>query len=121
MKAHFDELSIAMKAEGTEIRGEEWGEMAVNRVALPPGTDLGPMLQGLPDDLCQCPHWGQILEGSLHVRYTDGSEEVASAGEYYHLPPGHTVWTGTGVSFFEISPADELRVVMQHFEAKTAG
>ncbi len=25
---------------------------------LPKGADLSPMLKGLPDDLCQCPHWG---------------------------------------------------------------
>ncbi|MDZ7685360.1 MAG: hypothetical protein U5O39_10495 [Gammaproteobacteria bacterium] len=32
-------------------------------------------------DLCQCPHWGTVVKGSIRVTYADGSEEVVRAGE----------------------------------------
>ena len=34
------------------------------------------LFRGLPDDRCQCPHWGVILKGRLLYHYTDGSTEV---------------------------------------------
>lgn len=121
MKATRDELTIEMQGDGVDIRGEDWGDMAVKHVTLPAGTDLGPMLQGLPDDLCPCPHWGQILEGALQLRYADGTEEVAHAGHYVYLQPGHTVRTDDGVVFIEVSPREQLGKVMEHMAAKMAG
>lgn len=54
------ELTIEMQGEGMDIRGREWGDMAVELVTLPAGTVLGPM-----------------LEGALQLRYADGTEEIA--------------------------------------------
>ena len=42
----------------------------VNFVSIHEDNDLAPMLKGLPDDACQCPHWGYVLSGQLTVRYT---------------------------------------------------
>ena len=53
-----------------------WGGMLVNQLAVPANTDLTPLLEGLPNDMCQCPHWGYIFKGALYIRYTDGSEEL---------------------------------------------
>ena len=74
----------------------------------PPGADFTPLFKGLPGDLCQCPHWGYIVEGSITVRYADGTEEVNRAGDLYYWPGGHTGWTDEGVVFIEFSPADEI-------------
>ena len=41
--------------------------MTVSFIRVPAGWDLGPMLVGLPDDLCQCPHWGYVLRGRLKL------------------------------------------------------
>lgn len=62
---------------------------------------------GLPDDRCQCDHWGYLFAGSFRVAYTDGSEEIVTAGEAYHLRPGHFVQTLEPVELIEISPVDE--------------
>jgi hypothetical protein len=83
--------------------------------------DSTPMLKGLPDDLCQCPHWGYVQQGSITVRYADGTEEVTSEGELFYWPGGHTGWSGPeGVTFVEFSPADEIAPVLAHL-AKAAG
>ena len=47
----------------------------------PPGVDFTPLFEGLPGDLCQCPHWGYVLTGSISLRYADGTEEATRAGE----------------------------------------
>jgi len=97
-----------------------WGELRVRHIELPAGVDFTPLFKGLPGDLCQCPHWGQVLEGSITLRYADGSQEVTRAGELYHWPAGHTGWTEGGATFIEVSPADQIREVMGHLAAKMA-
>ena len=65
------------------------------------------LFQGLPDDRCQCDHWGYLFKGSFRVTYTDEPEEVVRAGEAYHLRPGHFVQTLEPVELIEISRAEE--------------
>lgn len=63
--------------------------------------------RGLPEDRCQCDHWGYLFTGSFRVSYTDGTEETVSAGEAYHLRPGHFVQTLEPVELVEFSPVEE--------------
>jgi hypothetical protein len=63
--------------------------------------------KGLPDDRCQCDHWGYLFKGSFRVSYKDGPDEVIRAGEAYHLRPGHFVQTLEPVEAIEISPVPE--------------
>ncbi len=42
---------------------------------FPAGTVVAPLFQGLPDDRCQCPHWGYVIKGELRYRFA--SHEVA--------------------------------------------
>jgi hypothetical protein len=96
-----------------------WGGMLVNRLEIPAGTDFTPLLQGLPDDKCQCPHWGYILEGALHVAYTDGTEEVLKAGQAYYMPPGHTAWTtDEDTTLLALGPEKEEMAVLEHIEKR---
>jgi hypothetical protein len=70
--------------------------------------DLAPMLVGLPDDACQCPHWGIVTKGRVEYRYTDGTTEVINAGEAFAVHPGHTPVYRPGTELVEFSPTDEL-------------
>jgi hypothetical protein len=63
--------------------------------------------KGLPDDRCQCDHWGYLFKGSFRVTYLDGPDEIVNAGEAYHLRPGHFVQTIEPVEMIELSPVDE--------------
>ena len=93
-----------------EDRGEEFDGYAVTFVTIRQDADLAPMLKGLPDDRCQCPHWGYVLSGTLTWRYAD-HEEVCEAGEAYYAPPGHAPSATAGSEFLLFSPAEELRAV----------
>ena len=35
--------------------------------------DGAPLLRGLKDDLCQCPHWGYVVKGTASTRSRGGS------------------------------------------------
>lgn len=114
MNAPKENLTEELKTGGIETRGDDWGDQRMRHIVLPAGTDFTPLFKGLPGDLCQCPHWGVVLEGSISLRYADGREETTSAGEMFFWPGGHTGWTDEGVTFIEISPVDQIREVMQH-------
>ena len=69
--------------------------------------DLAPLLVGLPDDACQCPHWGIVTKGRLEYRYTDGTAEVVDAGEAFNIHPGHIPTYHRGTELVAFSPTEE--------------
>ena len=118
MRASVEEIPLELQLDAIETRGIEWEDQLVRHVDLPPGVDFTPLFRGLPGDLCQCPHWGYIVEGSIHLRYADGTEEVNRAGDVFHWPGGHTGWTDEGVVFVEFSPSEQIRPVLEHLAAQ---
>ena len=120
MRSPVNELPLEMQVGEIETRGVDWGDQLVRHIDLPAGTDFTPLFVGLPGNMCQCPHWGYVLEGSITLRFADGTEETTAAGEAYYWPAGHTGWTDTGVVFVELSPAAELQPVLEHLAAQLA-
>jgi len=113
-------MTIALELPVATFRVAEWDDMAVAFVKLAAGADAAPLLEGLPGDKCQCPHWGYMLEGAIHIRYSDGKEEVCRAGEMFYWPAGHTVWVEEDTSFVEFSPRKSLKEVYDHIGTKVA-
>lgn len=120
MHATTQEIPLELQAGEIETHGDVWGDICVRTLDLPAGTDFTPLLKGLPEDRCGCPHWGYVITGSITVQYADGTEETTSAGESYYWPGGHTGWTDDGVTFVEFSPADEIAPVLAHIGAQFA-
>ena len=82
---------------------------SVNFVLFRQDVDATPLLKGLPNDHCQCPHWGYVIKGKMTYRYPD-REEVYVAGDAYYAPPGHVpVQHDPGTEIVMFSPAKELR------------
>ena len=121
MKKLTTELPTRIEAGGVCFQGEDWGGINVARVRFPAGADATPLLEGMPDNLCQCPHWGTVVKGSIHVTYTDGTEETVNAGEVYYWPPGHTVRVDEDYEAIEFSPSDQMAELMNHLSAKLSG
>ena len=113
-------LPIELQVDGILTRGATHGEITVRHLVLPAGVDFTPLLKGLPDDRCGCPHWGYVLTGAITVRYADGTEETTTAGQAYYWPAGHTGWTESGVVFLEWSPAEQLRPILEHIGGQLA-
>jgi hypothetical protein len=120
MKMRKEEMPIAMKLPVATFRVADWDENAVAFVTLQAGVDATPLLKGLKGDMCQCPHWGYILSGAIHVKYADGKEELCQAGDVFYWPEGHTVWVTEDTSFIEFSPRRELHKVYDHIEKQLA-
>ncbi|MFC4438617.1 MULTISPECIES: cupin domain-containing protein [Natrialbaceae] len=96
----------------------QYGELSGEYFTLASGTDITPLLEGLEDDRCQCPHWGYVLEGTLTASYTNGSEDVTEAGELFYWPPGHTVRANDDSEIVMFSPQDEHAAVLEHMAEK---
>jgi hypothetical protein len=89
----------------------EWGDMRLDFAKFPP-HNLAPLLKGLPDDRCQCPHWGYLFKGSIIVRYAD-HEETISAGQAFYMPPGHAPEALEECELIQFSPSEQLREVIE--------
>jgi quercetin dioxygenase-like cupin family protein len=87
--------------------------------------DQSPMLRGLPNDQCQCPHWGYVIKGRFTYRSGD-REEVFEAGDAFYLPPGHVgIGNEPGSEMIQFSPTEDLKkteeVIMKNMQAMQAG
>lgn len=82
-------------------------------------VDPAPLFRGLPDDRCQCPHWGVVQSGQITFRWAD-HEETYGAGDAYYAPPGHLPLIAAGTSVVEFSPTAGLRETMAVVEANLA-
>jgi hypothetical protein len=101
-----------LEVEGYEGHFAELEGYTVGFETYTADVDLAPFFVGLPDDRCQCPHWGYVVTGRLTFRYPDGSEDVLGAGDAYYAPPGHTPVLYAGTEVVEFSPTAELQATL---------
>jgi glyoxylate utilization-related uncharacterized protein len=108
--ASMDQLEIAAQMEGYEARGAQWGDTTVSFEKMG-AADPAPLFVGLPDDRCQCAHYGYVIDGELVVRYAD-AEETITAGQAYYLPPGHLPLVRSTATTLEFTRTAELEQTM---------
>ena len=96
-----------------EGRMAQFGHYTCNFESIPAGMGGPDFYKGLPDDACQCEHWGYLFKGKLKVTYTDGSEEIVNAGEAYYMRPGHIGQAVEDCETVEFSPTDEWQRTME--------
>ena len=108
-----------------EDRHADLDGYAVSFVTFRDDIDATPLLKGLPDDRCQCPHWGYVVKGRMTMRFGD-REEIFEAGDAFYSPPGHVpVSHEPGTEIVQFSPSEELRLtsaaMARNMEALQAG
>jgi hypothetical protein len=107
-KASKDTASETVELEGYEGHIENFdGGYTVAFETYTADADLAPLFRGLPDDRCQCEHWGYVIKGKVTFR-SAGGEETYEAGDAYYAPPGHTPVLYAGTEIVEFSPTHEL-------------
>ena len=103
-----------------EDRSGEVEGYTINFTTFRQDIDGAPMLKGLPDDRCQCPHWGYVLKGKLTFPTAEG-DEVFVAGDAFYLSPGHGFMAEAGTEYVQFSPTKELKeteaVIMKNMQA----
>ena len=95
----------------------EWSQdvddgYTVNLVRFNQDIDSTPLLKGLPNDSCHCPHWGYVLSGRVTFGFDD-REEVIEAGEAFYVPAGHGQRAEAGTEYLQFSPTKELNEVSE--------
>ena len=59
-----EEAPVSIATDDVEVRTTEiGGGMCAAFLRMAKGTDMREALKGLPEDMCQCPHWGYISKG----------------------------------------------------------
>jgi hypothetical protein len=90
-------------------RSEDLDGYTVGFTSFRENIDATPLMKGLPDDRCQCPHWGYVIAGRVVFRFAD-RDEVFESGDAFYTPPGHVpVQHQPGTEVVMFSPADALR------------
>jgi hypothetical protein len=109
---------IAIEGDGVELRMRAvGGDMTAAFVRLPKGADLRPALAGLPDDRCQCPHWGYMVAGRLRMHTASGPEDY-EAGQAFYWGPGHAPEALEDAEYVDFSPTREFTPVIEHIKAQ---
>ncbi len=112
MHGAMPDFAVSFQGDGVDIRESEWQGMNVALERFPAGLSTAPIFVGLPDDRCQCPHWGYVIRGQVRVLYAD-HEETLRAGDAYYLSPGHTTVFEEDTEMIEFSPAGEYQKTME--------
>jgi hypothetical protein len=103
-----------------EVRTTELEGYTVDFLTVKAPVDMSVMLRGLPDDRCQCPHWGVLTSGSMVVDYADHQETVQT-GDVFYMPPGHRPTYEIGTQLIQFSPTPELKAtdeaIMRNLQA----
>ncbi len=106
-----DEAPVLVDVPVLEGRYVELDDYTVSFETFREDADGTPLFRGLPEDRCQCPHWGVVVSGRLVLRFAD-REESYGAGDAYYAPPGHVPVVTAGTEVVEFSPTVELQKTM---------
>ncbi len=128
MRIARQDIPVSIHAPGAVARQQThfgdatgYGTISGEYFSLGSGTDIAPLLKRLRHDLCQCPHWGYVLQGELTVTYADGNSEQINDGDLFHWPPGHTVNVGQDAEVIQFGPQHEHSTVIDHMLGRMAG
>jgi hypothetical protein len=110
---------VAVDLPQIQGRYAELDGYTVGFESYPEYVDPGPLFQGLPEDRCQCKHWGVVQSGQITFRWAD-REETYGAGDAYYAAPGHLPLITAGTNLVEFSPSEPLQQTMAVIEANLA-
>jgi hypothetical protein len=114
------DLSIELEGPGVEIRRKDLGGLALCLIRLDGGVRTDPLFAGMPDDRCQCAHWGYIISGTMRVHGADGARDY-EAGETYYWEPGHNLEAVTDAEYLEITRSEDYDALMAHCKRVMSG
>jgi len=85
--------------------GVGWLQRSGSSTFREDGRNATPLLRGLPDDRCQSPHWGCVVEGRVgRSDYPDREEAYESGRRVLTPPPGHIPVVTAGTELIEFKP-----------------
>jgi hypothetical protein len=110
---------LRQRTEFGDVNG--YGRISGEYFSLAKGVDTTPLFVGLEGNLCQCPHWGYLIEGRVTTTDASGNEETVHANDLFYWPPGHNVRVDADAEVIMFSPQHEHTHVINHMVEKTQG
>ena len=95
-----------------EGRYEQLGPYTIGFETFREDADATPLFKGLPDDRCQSPHWGYVVDGKVTFHFAD-RDEVYETGDAYYAEPGHIPVVTAGTEIIEFSPTEDYGATME--------
>ncbi len=128
MRIAKDDIDVKMDIPGAVIRQQTGfgdatglGKISGEYFSLSAGVDTTPLFLGLDGDMCQCPHWGYVIQGELTTTDASGQEETVGASDLFYWPPGHNVRVIADAEIVMFSPQNQHSHVISHMIAKVNG
>jgi hypothetical protein len=126
MRVAKDDVEVRMSIPGAVIRQRtEFGnvrgfdKISGEYFSLSAGVDTTPLFEGLEGNLCQCPHWGFVVRGTITTTDAKGVKETVNANDLFYWPPGHNVKVEADAEIVMFSPQNEHSHVINHMIEKT--
>lgn len=85
----WDDLPTDLEAPEATIKRKDFDGLAMCLIRMQAGGKTDELFAGMPDDRCQCAHWGYIISGTIRVNSADGARDY-TAGETYYWAPATT-------------------------------
>lgn len=128
MRVAKEQVEVKMAIPGAVLRQRKdfgdasgYGKISGEYFSLAAGVDTTPLFQGLEGNLCQCPHWGFVLDGEITTSNASGEQETVHTGDLFYWPPGHNVRVDRDAEIIMFSPQHEHSRVINHMIEKTRG
>lgn len=125
MKIAKEAVDLKLEMPGAVIRQKldfgdatGLGKISGEYFSLSKGVDTTPLFQGLEDNLCQCPHWGFVVQGQLTTTDANGTHETVNANDLFYWPAGHNVKVNADAEIVMFSPQREHSHVINHMIEK---
>lgn len=127
MRVAKENIEVKMQIPGAVIRQKTnfgdatgYGKISGEFFSLSAGVDTTPLFIGLEGNLCQCPHWGYVLNGQITTTDSNGVEETVNANDLFFWPAGHNVKVTEDADIIMFSPQHEHTMVIDHMREKTS-
>jgi hypothetical protein len=125
MRVAKQDVDVKMEIPGAVLRqkldfGDATGysKISCEYFSLAAGVDTTPLFQGLDGNLCQCPHWGFVLKGTITTTNATGRQETVRANDLFYWPEGHNVKVTEDAEIIMFSPQREHTHVIDHMREK---
>jgi hypothetical protein len=125
MRIAKNNVDVKMEIPGAVLRQQldfgdatGYGKISGEYFSLAAGVDTTPLFKGLDGDLCQCPHWGFVLQGRITTTDKRGAQETVETNDLFYWPPGHNVQVEEDAEIVMFSPQHEHTVVIDHMIEK---
>jgi hypothetical protein len=91
------------------VRSADLDGYNIGFISFAADIDGAPLLKGLPDDRCACPHWGYVFSGTATFTFAD-RVETYEEGDAFYVPPGHAPAHSAASEILLFSPSAEMAV-----------